>query len=150
MAYSNILIAIDLTDEAEEVLAAARNIVEQQTAPQVSAVTVVRPFAQSYGGLDVAAASSGLNLETDMRKQAAAKLDNLAKEYGIDPANTTVITGSPAAEVRNHANHIGADLIVIGTHARHGFGLLLGSTANGVLHGVQCDVLVVKIHPDSD
>lgn len=148
MAYSNILIAVDLTDEAEEVLAAARNIVEQQTAPQVSAITIIRPLAQSYGGLDVGAMSSGLNLQADMRKQVVAKLNNLAKEYGIDPANTTVITGSPAAEVRNHANQIGADLIVIGTHGRHGFGLLLGSTANGVLHGVQCDVLVVKIHPD--
>ena len=28
-----------------------------------------------------------------------------------------------------------------------GLGLLLGSTANAVLHGVGCDVLVVKIHP---
>ena len=40
---------------------------------------------------------------------------------------------------------IHADLIVLGTHGRHGLGLLLGSTASGVLHGCPCDVLTVRI-----
>ena len=37
------------------------------------------------------------------------------------------------------------DLIVVGTHGRHGIGLLLGSTANSVLHGVDRDVLAVRV-----
>lgn len=40
-----------------------------------------------------------------------------------------------------------ADLIVIGSHGRHGLGRLLGSTANGVLQGAPCDVLAVRIRP---
>ena len=43
----------------------------------------------------------------------------------------------------------GADLIVIGTHGRHGLGLLLGSTASGVIHGVQCDVLAVRVSSEA-
>jgi len=40
----------------------------------------------------------------------------------------------------------GADLIIIGSHARTGVKrLMLGSTANAVLHGAPCDVLVVRI-----
>jgi universal stress protein A len=39
----------------------------------------------------------------------------------------------------------GADLIVIGSHGRHGLQLLLGSTANGVLHLSECDVLAVRV-----
>ena len=39
----------------------------------------------------------------------------------------------------------GADLIVVGSHGRHGLALLLGSTANGVLHGATCDVLAVRV-----
>ena len=37
------------------------------------------------------------------------------------------------------------DLIVVGSHGRHGFALLLGSTSTGVLHGAKCDVLAVRI-----
>ncbi len=37
------------------------------------------------------------------------------------------------------------DLIVVGSHGRHGLALLLGSTANGVLHGANCDVLAVRV-----
>ena len=37
------------------------------------------------------------------------------------------------------------DLIVIGSHGRHGLALLLGSTANSVLHHARCDVLAVRL-----
>jgi universal stress protein A len=37
------------------------------------------------------------------------------------------------------------DLVVVGSHGRHGLSLLLGSTANGVLHGAGCDVLAVRV-----
>jgi universal stress protein A len=43
------------------------------------------------------------------------------------------------------AEELDADLIVLGTHGRHGLGLMLGSTANAVLHGAPCDVLAVKV-----
>jgi universal stress protein A len=36
-------------------------------------------------------------------------------------------------------------LIVVGSHGRHGVRLLLGSTANGILHHAKCDVLAVRI-----
>jgi universal stress protein A len=54
-------------------------------------------------------------------------------------------TGNPSDETHNLAKEIQADLIVIGTHGQSGLKLLLGSTANAVLHGVKCDVLAVKI-----
>ena len=37
------------------------------------------------------------------------------------------------------------DLIVIGSHGRHGLQRILGSTASGVLHTATCDVLAVRI-----
>jgi universal stress protein A len=56
-----------------------------------------------------------------------------------------VALGAPAHEIRAAAEEVGADLIVLGTHGRHGLGLLLGSTANGVLHGATSDVLAVRV-----
>lgn len=146
VAYQNILIAVDLTEEAEEVFAAARNVATEQSSASVSACTIVRPLARTYGGLDMANVVAGAPFEEEMRVQAKDKLKALGEEYGVSADATYVRMGAPAAEIRALAEEIASDLIVIGTHGRHGLGLLLGSTANAVLHGVSCDVLVVKIH----
>lgn len=150
MAYQNILIAVDLTDEAEEVFAAARNAAQEQEAQNISACTIIRPLARTYGGLDMANVVAGAPFEEEMRSQAKEKLQALGAIFGVDSQDTYVRMGAPAAEIRALADELKVDLIVIGTHGRHGLGLLLGSTANAVLHGVSCDVLVVKIHPEDE
>ncbi len=53
--------------------------------------------------------------------------------------------GQPATELHYLANQEGADLIIVGSHGRKGFALLLGSTSNSVLHGASCDVLAVRV-----
>ncbi len=148
MAYRQILVAIDLTEEADEVLTAAQSVADQQEAAEISAVTVVRPLTHIYGGLDMAGLSASASLEEEMRKQAVEKLTQLTAQFGISAEATHVKAGHPPSEIRALADDLGADLIVIGTHGRHGLGLLLGSTANGVLHGVQCDVLTVRVHSE--
>jgi universal stress protein A len=150
VAYQNILIAVDLTDEAEEVFTAAQNVAREQGNPNVSATTIIRPLARTYGGLDMANVVAGVPFEEEMRTQATDKLKSLGSTFGVDAKDTYVRMGTPDAEIRSLADELGTDLIVIGTHGRHGLGLLLGSTANAVLHGVTCDVLVVKIHPIED
>ena len=52
--------------------------------------------------------------------------------------------GSTKMSIVKLAKKIGADLIITGSHGRHGLVNLLGSTASGILHGADCDVLVVK------
>ena len=145
MAYQKIIAAVDLTDESQDVLDQAKETSIQNGA-ELSLLTVVKPINQVYGGFDVAAMSSDAALiEQDAIKQAEEKLAVCAKEAGVPADRTYVGRGSPAFEIRQMAEQIGADLIIIGTHGRHGLGLLLGSTANGVLHGAPCDVLTVKI-----
>ena len=147
MPYKKVLVAVDLTEEAEEVLTAAQNVARDNEAT-LSACSIIRPLARTYGGLDMANVVSGMPFEEEMRTQANGKLIKLGEEFGINSSDVYVRMGSPAAEIRALAEELEADLIVIGTHGRQGLGLLLGSTANAVLHGVGCDVLVVKIHPD--
>ena len=56
-----------------------------------------------------------------------------------------VTVGRPESEIHRLAKEEGADLVIVGSHGRKGLQLLLGSTANGVLHGTECDVLAVRI-----
>jgi universal stress protein A len=147
MSYKQILVAIDLTEEADEVLAAARAAANEQNA-KLTSLTVIKPLAHVYGGLDMAlVATASVDFENEAVEQAREQILGMSAEYNIEAEDTTVRLGSPSFQIRTLAEEIQADLIVIGTHGRHGLGLLLGSTANAVLHGVQCDVLVVKIHP---
>ena len=53
--------------------------------------------------------------------------------------------GKPAAEIVGTAKEWPADLIVIGSHARHGIPrALLGSVAEAVLRHAPCPVLVIR------
>ena len=145
MSYKHVLVAVDLSEESSQVLEKAQSA-GQGSSAKLSAVTVVKPLTQVYGGLDMAPISSGaVSFEEEAIRQAKAQLAELGANYGIAAEDVHVVLGAPSHEIRHCASELGADLIVMGTHGRHGLGLLLGSTANGVLHGVECDVLSVRI-----
>jgi universal stress protein A len=148
MAYKHVLAAVDLSEESTQVLDKARDAAQNNGA-KLSLLTIVKPLTQVYGGLDMAPIASGaISFEEEALKQALAQLKDLGARYGVADENVHVVLGAPAHEIRECSKEFGADLIVMGTHGRHGLGLLLGSTANGVLHGVDCDVLAVRVSFD--
>ena len=145
MNYSNILVAVDLSDQSREVLDAAQSIASTSSA-KLHLVTVIKPLTQVYGGLDMAPISSGaISFEEEAVTQARQQLETLAADFGISDDDIHIILGSPAQEIREIALACQADLIVIGSHGRHGINLLLGSTANAVLHDAGCNVLAVRL-----
>ena len=145
MAYANILVAVDATEEAEEVMKAAKGIAAEKNAT-ISAVIVVRPMANFYVDLYSALNDPAeVGIDSQAVDRATAWLSELMKRHDIDAGAANVVIGTPAVEIRQLAEKIGADLIVLGTHGRHGLGLMLGSTASAVLHRAPCDVLAVKV-----
>ncbi len=145
--HQTILAAIDLTEEAPEVVAAAAAAAADGT---LHLLTVIRPLTHAYTGVEMAGlAAAALNFEAEAEKQANAALAALGESADVPASRMQVTFGVPATEIKNHAEAIGADLIVVGSHGRHGLGLLLGSTANAVLHSAPCDVLTVRIHNDA-
>jgi universal stress protein A len=76
---------------------------------------------------------------------AKERLARLAEQLGAPDAPRWVEVGSAKREIARVANEQQVDLIVVGSHGRHGLGVILGSTADGVLHLAHCDVLAVRI-----
>lgn len=146
--YKRILVAVDASDEAEQVLEAATNI-DPRAAESYYLVTVVPPVMAGMGGLDGAtfgAAWPLRELEAAALKEIGDAVRERGARHGIAPERVAVLYGRPATEIHAHASKIEADLLVIGSHGRHGLPrLMLGSTANAVLHGAPCDVLTVRI-----
>ncbi len=84
-------------------------------------------------------------IQDEIHQQATAQLERFAQSNGIEATNRHIVMGKPEVEIHAKAEELATDLIVIGSHGRSGLALLLGSTANGVLHGAKCDVLAVRI-----
>lgn len=143
--YRHILVAVDVTEEASHVLAKAAQTAADAGA-ELSAITVVRPLTHAYTGIEVAGlAAAALNFEAEAEASVEKALGTLCESHGIDAGHRHVSFGVPAHEIKACAHSLGADLIILGSHGRHGLGLLLGSTANAVLHGADCDILTVRI-----
>jgi universal stress protein A len=148
MTYKNILVAVDRTDDAEQVIKAAQEFADGKPLT-ISVVTVMWPISDYYTGYYLPnVADNGKRIEEEAKVHATAWLSDLVKRCGINAKTLRVAVGRPAVEIRRLAEELDVDLIVIGTHGRHGMGLMLGSTANAVLHGTQCSVLAVRVRAE--
>jgi universal stress protein A len=139
--YQHILLAVDLSDEADQVVAQGKSLSEVYDA-KLSIVHVLEPLSFAYGG-DIPLDFSGI--QEEIQKQAQQHLTALAQSLAIPKESQHLVLGRPETEIHHTAQDIGADLVVVGSHGRHGLALLFGSTANGVLHGAGCDVLAVRV-----
>jgi len=142
--YKKVLVAIDLTDESEMVIDKASQMVRADG--EILALHVLEPIDSVYTGEAFGATAMQINgIQEDLVTQAKLRLAGFSAKHQIPTENQKLLLGRPAKEIRDYATAQRAEVIVIGTHGKHGFELLLGSTANGVLHGAPCDVLAVRI-----
>lgn len=139
--YSHILLAADFHDESGKVVARAQ-VLRDANQCKLSIVHVIEPIGVAYGGefpLDLG------DLHRELEKQGRAKLAELGQLLNVPAEQQFLEVGITEREILRVAKEQAADLIVIGSHGRHGLALLLGSTANGVLHHAVCDVLAVRV-----
>lgn len=140
--YRNILFAVDLSKESELVGQRAAALA-RDTGATLTLLHVVAPVYHEplYDGV----LSLPLDLEAQLIEAAERSLRALAERIGTPDAPRLVQVGTAKSAIVQAARDRAADLIVVGSHGVHGLGLLLGSTANAVLHAAPCDVLAVRV-----
>jgi universal stress protein A len=140
--YKNILVAVDVNAPHESIirraLAVCQSYEDLILMYTLLPTTYIQPYIypMEFNAID----------DSERMSLAHKKLSDIATEFGITESNVFVKIGVAADEIKEMANEKNIDLIVIGTHGRSGIKLLLGSTANSVLHGVKQDVLAVRIY----
>ena len=140
--YTNILVALDTSNEAEIVLKKAIEVASKFGA-KITLVHVVEPVVMptNYELMP----PIDIDIEQNLVQRAENFIEQLTKDSNLSDTSSVVTIGSPKQEIHRICKDEEIDLVVIGTHGRHGVSLLLGSTASAVLHGTTCDVLTVKI-----
>ncbi|MDY7219045.1 universal stress protein [Denitrificimonas sp. JX-1] len=142
MAYSHLLIAIDLTEDCHLVLEKAHKL-RTALSCKATLVHVVEPLTMAFGG-DVPMDLS--LLQEQQTEQAQEKLNILAEQHELLKENNCHLRyGQPRQEIHLLAKEQNCDLIIVGSHGRHGLALLLGSTTNDLLSGAPCDVLAIDL-----
>ena len=139
--YQHILIGLDLSPESQQVIDRVKFLFANSDT-KISICHVLEPLAFTYGG-DIPVDLS--DVQTQLQEQATGRLAALAEQLNVSPEDQHIILGHPAQEMHNMAKQDEVDLIVVGSHGRHGLALIVGSTSNSVLHGASCDVLAVRI-----
>lgn len=137
--YNHILYATDLTEDTDFLVQKVRQI-RGYTGAKLSIVHVVEPLpGYSYAYLGVE------DIEGQLIEEARQAMEKLGGQLNVDKADLHIEVGPTKTKILKIVDDIKADLIVCGSHGRHGLSLLLGSTANAILHGANCDVLTVRL-----
>ena len=137
-----VVVGSDGSEISEAAIAAGFEQADRMGIP----LTVVHAWFLDYAGTGLAA------LETDdVRLVVAQEEDAVAAEavagwsekYPDVQVRRHTLRAHPVQALVDHSR--GAELVVVGSRGRGGFGgLLLGSVSQGVLHHAHCPVMVVK------
>jgi universal stress protein A len=141
--YQHILIAADFSEHSQQVINRAQEIAESYQA-KLSICHIIEDFPIADFAYEPMI-SIDLDMRDAMLDSGKKHIADIAQKFDFPTANQWVEFGSPSLNIVSLANDNKVDLIVVGSHGRHGIKLLLGSTANGVLHHALCDVLAVRL-----
>jgi universal stress protein A len=142
--YSHILAAVDFSAAADKVLSKAHEIAQRNNA-KLSLLHVVEYMPPIDTAFDPMLAGNWMLGEDTLVDNARQSLLKFSERHGLKDVELEVQLGTPKQEITRYVEEGECDLVVMGSHGRHGLNILLGSTANAVLHAMPCDILTVKI-----
>lgn len=144
-AFKTILCPTDLSDECRDALDSACEWVTQFGA-ELHLLHVVAELMNPYPYLG-SPFNEAVSWESMIRQKAHAALDAwpVPDRYKSLKVVRELRSGSPITNILQYADEKKVDLIVMGTHGRHGFShLLLGSVAENVVRRAKCPVLTIR------
>lgn len=140
--YSKVLLAVELDSTCDDLpCIRAKEIIEEFQAELflLHAIEHLSSYGAAYG------VAAGADIEEILLENSRDSMRKIAKKLAISEDNQIIKVGPAKTLILEEAERLGIDLIIVGSHGRHGIRLLLGSTANAVLHGAKCDVLAVRL-----
>ncbi|MGE0620988.1 MAG: universal stress protein [Pseudomonadales bacterium] len=141
--FDKVLVAVDLELEP------ARSVLERALALRPGEVWVAHVVEPQYVQYSIDPTFTGSithAMEEDAVRATRKRLDEICHGSSIAGDHRLVRLGRAADTIHELAREVGADTIIIGSHARKGIGRLLGSTANAVLHNAPMNVMTIRLN----
>ena len=141
--YKTIVVAVDFSSNPAIVIEKAVDVGKSMNA-EIHLVHVMDDHSHFY---DVIKFPSMLDVDfVEVRQRHYDHLKNLGAQYHINEANCHLLTTGDDKGFVDLAHKIDADLVVAGSHGRHGISLLImGSMADNLLHHSDIDLLAVRV-----
>ena len=144
--YTNVLVAVDSTEEAEGVLQRYQAYIDPRYT-QCRILTVAQPLSATYLVYSKHFQESNWGvgaLDRDIAARTLAHAECSAVRAGLDKSQVELRVGDPAEQILSEAQHMNADLVVVGAGSKSTLSqIALGSTARSILNRCACDVLVL-------
>ena len=149
--YRTFVIPYDFSVHARAALYAGADLARRLGADlHLLHVIHVPAYAYGYGGVVTPPPMDML----EVRESALKQLDSVVEGIDAFPGKVEshVVEGRGVADViRETAQKVGADLIVMGTHGRTGLAhVFLGSVAERTLRNAPCPVLTIQADEEAD
>ncbi len=144
MLPKHILVPTDLSDGAEPAIEYACELAAKLGAT-VHLVNVIGVPTMGVPEIGVAVTSSMID---GLVRDNQAALDRIGERYQdrVNIGQRILKIGDAQDAIEEAAKEVGADLIVMATHGRHGVARwLLGSVAEQIIRSASCPVLTVRI-----
>ena len=142
-AYRNILLPTDFSSHSDIAAQRALQIMKQCDA-KLYVVHAVEDFIYYDESYDPVMADLSVSDQLFM-DLASEKMKKFCERNQLG-SDVELITewGNPKRSIISWAQTKDIDLIIMGSHGRHGVARLLGSVSTAILHKASCDVLIVK------
>lgn len=140
--YKHILLAVELDPESDSYLITRTKELLDGHPSRLTIIHAVEHnnnYGAAYGVM------AGVDVEEMIMDEAEKNMAALAAKMDAPGEHHLIMVGPAKQVILEEAKRVDADLIIVGSHGRHGVALLLGSTSNAVLHGAHCDVLAVRV-----
>lgn len=139
-AYQHILAAVDFSPGIEGMMQRVVDLVVRYGA-RLSVIHVVEYLPVAMDAELMLPPLAGI--EEQLMENARKRLEQFIRGLDMEVSHY-VEMGSAKLEILRVAESQGVDLVVVGSHGRHGLARMLGSTASAILQGAHCDVLAVR------
>jgi universal stress protein A len=139
--YKKLLVLLDLSEDSEQVAIAGRDMAAHSNASMIVLHVVefvpVEPLGESL--------MPTAQIEDELINRSRERLGAFITRLGLTNATGRVEAGNTKSEILRVAEEEQVDLIVLGSHERHGLAIMVNFTEDTVLHAAHCDVLAVRL-----